>query len=274
MKLIQTETRRVHGGSVYLLGDFYELPTEWRTVTENRQVLVDYHIHLAHGVRIYTDDSTVDCWAPKVISIPLSETTPEVAALERRVAAAAQRGNAQIKAVPSTPFAENTASAALRGITLHSSSSKRGAEATSNALPAVAAVASQNNLLACIEARLTEEVRHLVDALLQFSRVTQAIGKELPVSSEFGKLVTLFLSMGSLHIANALLKSRNKPLLLDDGALQLQELGLSLGEFCREITLDGRKFLAVALTDGHSSNVDQRLKAGYQANEIHNPSAE
>ncbi|EJF5828971.1 hypothetical protein M8W91_002793 [Salmonella enterica] len=99
------------------------------------------------------------------------------------------------------------------------------------------------------EARLAEEVKSLAEALEYFSRSTQRISNELPDNSHFGKSVTLLLSLGSLQLANALLKNGDKPLLRDDGVEHLRELGLGLDDFIREIELDGRKFLAIALVD-------------------------
>lgn len=122
-----------------------------------------------------------------------------------------------------------------------------GSKVTDGALPVPLAITSEDNLLTGIEARLAEEVSDLASALRKFGIRTQSISEELPLSSEFGKLITSFFSAGSLQLANALLQGKDKPLLLDDGAMQLHELGLSLNDFIREVTLEGRQFLAVAL---------------------------
>lgn len=132
------------------------------------------------------------------------------------------------------------------------------AELADGALPVTVAVADQDGFLASVEARLANEVDDLVSALVKFSRSAQAISEELPLSAHFGKNVTLFLSLASCHVANALLQGRDKPLLLDDGALQLREMGLSLKEFLRELDLDGRRFLAVALVDQQAHHLRQR----------------
>lgn len=132
----------------------------------------------------------------------------------------------------------------------------------SGALPVPIAIATEHDLLAQLEARLASEVSNLCAALSQFSRVTQGISKELPFSAQFGKNVTLFLSLGSLHVAAALLQRPDLPLLADDGAQQLEEVGLSLNDFIREVDLDGRRFLAVALIDKQARQVGQALKAG------------
>lgn len=113
-------------------------------------------------------------------------------------------------------------------------------------------VSDENNLLARIEARLTQEAGDLADALRRFSIRTQLINTELPDTSQFGKLITRFLSDSSLQVANALLKNSDKPLLLDDGVEYLRGLGLNLDDFIREIELDGRKFLAIALVDNRA----------------------
>ncbi|EIY0667494.1 hypothetical protein MMC72_001620 [Salmonella enterica] len=141
------------------------------------------------------------------------------------------------------------------GTRTHHSCRSRGGLCASSAdrtTPVSLSVSDENDLLARIEARLTEEVRRLADALGCFSRNTQRISHELPDTSHFGKSVTLFLSLGSLQLANALLKNEDKPLLLNDGIEYLRELGLSLDDFIREIELDGRKFLAIALVDNHA----------------------
>ncbi len=130
------------------------------------------------------------------------------------------------------------------------------------ALPKSVSIAIENDLLASLETRLTNEVTDLVSALDQFSRATKAISKELPLSSELGKNVTLFLSLASSHVAYALFKGRDMPLLIDDGALQLREMGLSFQEFVRELDLDGQRFLAVALVDQQAKHFCERAEAG------------
>lgn len=122
-------------------------------------------------------------------------------------------------------------------------------------------IAGQENLIASIEARLAQEMLDLTDALQRFGLGTQRIHKELPATAHFGKLITSFLSVVSFQFAYALLKDRDKPLLLDDGAQQLHELGLTLNDFIREIDLEGRKFLAVALIDKRLPDRTDRTEA-------------
>ena len=130
------------------------------------------------------------------------------------------------------------------------------------AVPETLAIADQDGLLARVEARLAEEVLDLVTALLKFGRGAQAVGEELPLNAHFGKHITAFLSCLSLQLAYALLKGRDKPLLLDDGAQQLAEFGLHLHQFVREVDLDGRRFLAVALLDEQTAEVREGVCAG------------
>lgn len=124
--------------------------------------------------------------------------------------------------------------------------------------PVAIPVAAQDDLLAAIEARLTNEVLDLANALLKFSAGARSVREELPASAQFGKHITLFFSLCSLHIAQALFQRTDAPLLLDDGAQQLREMGLSLDELVRELDLDGRRFLAVALPNQANGQVFKR----------------
>lgn len=121
---------------------------------------------------------------------------------------------------------------------------------------------SQHDLLTTLEARLAEEWAILAAALTRFGQAAQSISKELPAESEFGKLMLLFFSLSSLHVADALLKGADTPLLLDDGAQQLRNLGLSLQEFLREIDLDGHRFLAVSLAHQQFAQFNRAREAG------------
>ena len=128
-------------------------------------------------------------------------------------------------------------------------------EATAEAAAGIPCIESQNALLASIEARLTEEVRGLVGALDQFSNRAKLIGELLPESAQFGKTVTSLLVLLSLQCSHAFRKGLDKPIFLDDGAEYLRELNLSLNDLVREISLDGRRFLAVALVEQGSSEI-------------------
>ena len=143
-----------------------------------------------------------------------------------------------------------------------SSGADLGAMLAGGALPVAVAVAAEHDLLAAIEARLAGEVADLINALNQFGCRAQAIGEELPLSSQFGKLVTQLLSSMSLQLAQALLKDADVPVLFDDGALYLKKLGLGLNDFLREVDLEGRRFLAVALIDKQPHQVPRGLQSG------------
>ena len=114
---------------------------------------------------------------------------------------------------------------------------------------------AKDALLASIEARLAQEVRGLIGSLDQFSRRTQLIGELLPDDANFCKAVTGFLGLLSLQFAYSLGKGLDKPVFLDDGAQYLRELNLSLDDLVREVSLEGRRFLAVALVEQSSADV-------------------
>lgn len=121
---------------------------------------------------------------------------------------------------------------------------------------------TQDALLSAIEARLTKEVRGLVAALHQFGCRTQLIGKDIPDSAKFCKLVAGSLTLLGFQFAYAFSQGLDKPIFFDDGAKYLADLGLSLEEFVREVTLDGRRFLAVALIEPEFSKLDSTVDAG------------
>lgn len=104
-------------------------------------------------------------------------------------------------------------------------------------------------LLSDIEARLTKEVRGLISSLAQFGSRAQLICEEIPVNAQFCKLVTSSLQLLALQIAISLGKGLDKPIFFDDGCQYLADLGLCLDDFIREVNLDGRRFLAIALID-------------------------
>ena len=133
------------------------------------------------------------------------------------------------------------------GSELHLNAGVAGAATAHAALDAQDALVLTN-----IEARLTEEVRGLVAALNQFGARAQSIGIEVPDSAHFTKLVTSFLGLLGFQLAHALGKGLDKPIFFDDGAEYLRELNLCLSDFVREVDLDGRRFLAVALIDKQS----------------------
>jgi len=117
-------------------------------------------------------------------------------------------------------------------------------------------------LVASVEARLAEEMRGLILALTQFSRRAQLISEDLPQSAQFCKLVSGSFVLMALQLAIAIGKSLDKPIFLDDGREYLRNLGLGLNEFFREIDLDGRRFLAIALIEQSAGEVSGRAKAG------------
>ena len=124
------------------------------------------------------------------------------------------------------------------------------------------ALQAQDALLSAIEARLTKEVRGLVAALDQFGRRAQLIGKDIPEGAKFCQLVTSSLALLGFQFAYSFNKGLDTPIFFDDGAKYLADLGLSLDEFVREVSLDGRRFLAVALIDQELPKLDSAADAG------------
>ena len=119
-------------------------------------------------------------------------------------------------------------------------------------------------VLADIEARLTKEVRGLVASLVQFGGRAQLISEEVPADAQFSKLVTGFLALLGFQLAYSLGKDLDKPIFFDDGAQYLRDLGLSLNDFVREVELDGRRFMAVALIEQGLPKAEGAADAGEQ----------
>ena len=119
-------------------------------------------------------------------------------------------------------------------------------------------------LLADIEARLTNEVRGLIAALREFGSRAQLVCKEIPDNAHFTKLVSSSFALMSLQLAYALHKGLDKPIFFDDGVEYLRELKLCLSDFVREIDLDGRRFLAIALIDQKLGQFSSTADCGEQ----------
>jgi hypothetical protein len=106
-----------------------------------------------------------------------------------------------------------------------------------------------------VNARLANEVRVLVLVLGQFGRATKAIGEDLGPDAEFGKLIALFLSLFGFQLANAFGKDLDSSIFVDDGRQYLADLSLSLEQAFREVDLDGRRFLAIALGEQRAPQI-------------------
>lgn len=120
----------------------------------------------------------------------------------------------------------------------------------------------QNALLASIEARLADEVLRLIDPIHQFGVRAQLIGKEIPDGAQFCKLITSLLALTAFQHAYALRQMADTPIFVDDGAGYLRKLGLELKDLFREVELDGRKFMAVALIDQQTADLDKASSKG------------
>jgi hypothetical protein len=124
--------------------------------------------------------------------------------------------------------------------------------------------AHQDGLAAAggIEARLTEEVNRLVDALRQSGYRFQAVRKDVPAGREFLKLVAGSLALVSLEISNALALARNDSILLDDGRGYMAQLGLSIEQLVHEFEFGGLRYVGFACTKGSSSDFLDGGQAG------------
>jgi hypothetical protein len=105
--------------------------------------------------------------------------------------------------------------------------------------------------LADIEALLTDKVWDILSRLAYFRTWLVGISKEIPVSTDFAKLVAGFIKRMSLQFS----VSYGQGIVSFDqvGNLQLQSDG-----FFTEIVLDGKKFLLVPLSDGNTEQVPER----------------
>lgn len=121
----------------------------------------------------------------------------------------------------------------------------------------------QDALGASVEADLANEVRGLILTLQQFGARAQLIGQRAE-GSQFCQPVALFLALSSLQIAVALGQAMNEGVFLDDGGEYLRKLSLSAQDLFRQVDLDGRRFLAVALVDQQPG---QGLGVGEAGNE-------
>ena len=113
----------------------------------------------------------------------------------------------------------------------------------------------ENADLAVIEAKLADEMIGLGNFLKAFALRTKAIREEIPDSAQFCKLVAGFFPLMAFQLSEAFLCPKHRFTFQDDGALYLQQLGLKVNDFAREIDLEGRKFLAVALLDHGAADV-------------------
>lgn len=140
-----------------------------------------------------------------------------------------------------------------------------GCDSGSGVADGAAAVASsdaKNALLASIEARLAQEVLRLIGPVQEFGRRAQLIGKEIPDSAQFCKLITGFIGLSAFQLAYAIRQMADTPIFVDDGREYLAKLGLQLHDVIREVDLDGRRFLAIALIDQKAAQFGNTLSEG------------
>lgn len=112
-----------------------------------------------------------------------------------------------------------------------------------------------DTLIPNIEARVTGEVLRLMGAVKEFGLGLQLIRKEIPPNAYFSQSITLFLALSSLNLSNALGLSVMRGIFRDGGREYITQLEMDVKHLFREINLDGRRFLAVALVDEGTSQV-------------------
>ncbi len=104
----------------------------------------------------------------------------------------------------------------------------------------------------------------LIRALNQFGLRAQLIGKDAPDRADFCQAVASLLSLSSLQFAYALAKSMERGIFVDGGRQYLAELHLGVQDLFREVSLEGRRFLAVALVDERSGNRSHGPQGGHE----------
>jgi hypothetical protein len=105
-----------------------------------------------------------------------------------------------------------------------------------------------DDLSPSVEARLTEEVDRLITALRQFAARAKSIGEAAP-GGGLDQLVPVLFSLVGLQFANAFSRDTKGLGLLCCSPEYFEQLHLKLSDAVREVRLDGRRFLAVALVD-------------------------
>lgn len=133
---------------------------------------------------------------------------------------------------------------------------------TDRTFPEPLAVTHENSLLAAIEARLTEEMLSLIRALQQFGRAAQRISVELPDSTNGAQAISLLFAGGSFETAYFLAKSLDNFSLAGDCVEYFHRLDLDIQQSFREVDLDGKRFLAIALTDKCKSRRFKQAETG------------
>lgn len=120
--------------------------------------------------------------------------------------------------------------------------------AASAAPPVPVPVADEYALLACVEARLTEEMRRLVLAIRQFSSGAQSVCEEFDsAGTEVLKDVPIFFGLAALKIADGLEKFADAGVFLEHGVLDIDRLLSEIDKLFKKFEFEGQQFLAIAL---------------------------
>lgn len=144
-------------------------------------------------------------------------------------------------------------------------------EVTSGAAPvesAIDALALQHNAMATdIEARLTCEMRRFGTFCRDASDRLKAIGED--AGDDLGELVAASQRLLLLELSNAILQSMRECSSFAEYVDHLGELELGVRDAFREVVLDGRKFVCIALTDERAREFFRGNKGSEQGGDIH-----
>lgn len=118
-----------------------------------------------------------------------------------------------------------------------------------------------------IEARLTDEMRRFGVFFAESADRLRAIGED--AADDFDKLIAASQRLFLLQFSDAILKSMHRCRSLTEYVDHLGELELSIRDAFREVVLDGRKFLAVALTDERAREFFRAYQRGEKGGDVH-----
>lgn len=121
-----------------------------------------------------------------------------------------------------------------------------------------------------IEARLADEVRRFGAFFAESADRLGAIGKD--ARDDFDKLIVASQRLFFLQFSDSILQSMRECSSLSEYVDNLGKLELSLRDAFREVVLDGRKFLCVALTDERAREFFGAHQGGEQRGNVHGDS--
>ena len=123
-----------------------------------------------------------------------------------------------------------------------------------------------------IETRLTDEMRRFGAFFAESAVRLRAIGED--ARDDLDKLIAASQRLFLLELSNAILKSMRECSSLAEYVDHLGELELGVRDAFREVVLEGRKFVCVALTDERAREFFRGHKGGEQGWDVHERSSE